>query len=362
MSGLPRAVMPLRSALFAAGLVLAPAVAANDAAADWLLRLSSAARSSNYQGVLVYKGDETLETFHVTHRYQDGLERERVQSVTGEVREVLRQNDMLTCILPREQRLTMNQPTPKGLFPSLSVHRIAMIEERYEIKELPGQRIAGRQCRGVRVAPRDEMRYGYEVFADAETAVPLKVSLVRADGRVVEQVFFTAIEFPKRIADSAFETDLAPEAVARASAQAADAIVQTHKDQPADEPDPAVGEAPQQSAMFNKLPPGFRVIRRDVRMLPNGRGQVEHVVLSDGLSAVSVYRAMREAGAVEAPPGASQRIDQIGAVSAYSRMVGKIRITVVGEAPRQTVKMIGDNFEAVALPAADAASGAAPAN
>ncbi|MGQ0619506.1 MAG: MucB/RseB C-terminal domain-containing protein [Panacagrimonas sp.] len=323
--------------LAAAGLMLSAQASAADDTSAWLAKMSNAARGANYQGVLVYRGDDMLETFRVTHRFSEGAERERVQSLTGEVREVLKHNDNVTCLLPKDQRFSVSRPTPKNLMPALTPERLVRLTDLYELRELGEQRVAGRICRGIAIAPRDEFRYGYEIWADAQTAVPLKVSLLAAGDKLLEQMFFTEVEFPTAIPDSAFVSELEGEAKEEATYAAADAIADAHQEQPVSEAPPAV--------KLTRLPPGFRVVRREIRSLPEGRGLLEHVVLSDGLSAVSVFRARQAIAGPQLP----QRLDQMGAVNAYSRVIGRMRVTVVGEAPRQTVQMIGDGFEAESL-------------
>lgn len=333
-----------RIAGFIAGMMLVPGVQAGSGeAGDWLVRMSQAARMANYEGVLVYRGDDVLETFRVTHRFADGSERERVQSMTGEVREVLKQNNKVTCLLPKDQKLTANRPaTPKSLFRPLSQERLQQIAAVYELRELGQARVAGRNCRGIAIAPRDEFRYGYELWADGETGVPLKLSLVSHDGRLLEQMFFTEVRFPASIPDTAFAADISPQAARESTAAAADAIAQAHAREPVAED--ATAEVA--STQFSKLPPGFRVVRRELRGSP--AGVREHLVLSDGLSAVSVYRVLR--ASPEAAAAAAQRLDQMGPLNAYSRSVGRVQITVVGEAPRRTVKMIGDSVDSAFAP------------
>jgi len=335
-----------RLAVLAAGLVLASGASAGDEAGDWLVKMSQAARMANYEGVLVYRGDDILETFRVTHRFEDGSERERVQSMTGEVREVLKQNNKVTCLLPKDQRLTANRPaTPKSLFKPLSQDRLKQISDVYELKELGKARVAGRNCRGIAIAPRDEFRYGYELWADSESGVPLKLSLVASDGRLLEQMFFTEVRFPTSIPESAFARDVPADQARQSTAAAADAIAQAHEREPVAEETTAEVA----SAQFSKLPPGFRVVRREIRASP--AGVREHLLLSDGLSAVSVYRVLRNSPEAAASTAAAEhRIDQMGPLNAYSRSVGQVQITVVGEAPRRTVKMIGDNIDTAFAP------------
>lgn len=322
-------------ALLLAPLQAAHAGPAAGEPADWLLRISEAARSVNYQGIVIYRGDDMLETFRVTHRNQGGVERERVQSLTGEPRDILKQDGKTICLLPKARRMSADQLTPQDLFPGLTREKLQRLSQVYHFDDLGTQRVAGRNCRGIAITPRDQFRYGYEVWADHETGVPLKVELIGRDGRVLEQMMFTEVRFPESIPDAAFalEGREMPPRVASAPR--------------APRPPP-----PSSVAGLQRLPPGFHVTMRDVRQLGNGRS-VEHVLLSDGLSAISIF-STRGAG----PSGRIQGLSQMGAVHAYGRSVGSLQITVVGEAPQETVKLVGDSYqpdEEVAPPAPAAA-------
>ena len=46
------------------------------------------------------------------------------------------------------------------------------------------------------IKPRDEYRYGYVLWLDQETAMPLQSQLIDDQGRVVEQILFSEIEIP----------------------------------------------------------------------------------------------------------------------------------------------------------------------
>ena len=316
------ACMPLLLAL-----ALQPVHAAGDSA-DWLLRISEAAKTSNYQGTVVYRGEDMLETFRVTHRNQDGVERERVQSLSGEPRDVLKQDGKTICLLPKSRRMSTEHPTPQGLFPGLTADKLQHLRQLYAFDDLGTQRVAGRNCRGIAITPRDQYRYGYEVWADADTAVPLKVNLIGRDGGLLEQMMFTEVQFPERIPDTAFALAGEPP-----------------RPSPARAPRAQTASIPTTLAGLQRLPPGYHVTLRDVRTLANGRGTVEHVLLSDGLSAISIFSTRGAAAAKR-----FQGVSQMGAVHAYGRTVGSLQITVVGEAPRETVKLVGDSYQPVDLP------------
>lgn len=324
-------------------LLLVPAASWAGDAGDWLLKMSGAAKQNNYQGVVTYRGDEMLETFRVTHRWQEGIERERVQSLSGEPRDIIKQDGKTICLLPQSRRMSSaQQPTPQGLFPGLTPEKVSLLSKIYEFDDLGMQRVAGRMCRGIAITPRDRYRYGYEVWADLDSAVPLKVNLIGRDGTVLEQMQFTEVQFPKLIPDSAF-------------------VVPGGQNvrEPAPPAPPAAPMPPQPVTAegLPHLPPGFRVTMRDVRVLANGRGTVEHVLLSDGISAISIF-ARRS---VTAPDKGFRGISQMGAVNAYGRTVGSVQITVVGEAPQETIKMVGDGYRPAPEPPVAVASPASPA-
>src|SRR3546814_10455052 len=81
--------------------------------ADWLASMSEAARAANYQGVIVYQTHDRLETMRVVHRNRKGKEVERVQTLTGAPREIIRTGKQVVCLLPKDRKVTLELPTPK---------------------------------------------------------------------------------------------------------------------------------------------------------------------------------------------------------------------------------------------------------
>ena len=58
----------------------------------------------------------------------------------------------------------------------------------------------------IAVNPKDQFRFGYRLWLDEKTAMPLKTQLCDSRGQVIEQIFFARLEMPENIPDS----DLAP--------------------------------------------------------------------------------------------------------------------------------------------------------
>lgn len=323
--------MRLLPLLCAATTLLGPAPALAEEPIEWLLKVSDAARDVSYQGVVVYRDGERMDVMRIVHRLQNGRAQERMTSLNGEPRDILRDGERVFF-------LTGNTPAQAAgadpLFPVMSQQLLAQATLHYDYRHLGESRVAGRTCRGVLMSPRDDYRYGYEICGDAGTAVPLRVSLIDRRGRTVEQLMFTEISFPAKIADSAFALPPGAVSVAPIVALAAPA------------PKGMTG-----TWRLATLPPGFTIVRRDLAPAPDGQGVAERVLLSDGVSAVSVF-GMQPAASTRVLSG----LFNLGAMSAYGRSIGAFHITVIGDVPADTVRMIGDGFagpaEVTAQPAA----------
>src|SRR5262249_386550 len=87
-------------------------------------------------------------------------------------------------------------------------------------------------------------------------------------------------------------------------------------------------------------PPGFRTVAELMRTV-GGTGGVGHIVLSHGLAPISV---VIEPVTNRRPPSQSGLAHQ-GAINVYTRPVGNYWVTVVGEAPAESVKYVANAVE-----------------
>lgn len=301
-------------------VTLMPAVAFAGAE-EMLQRMLDAVRMQNYRGVVVYQSGEMMETLSLVHRYRDGLERERMVSLTGDAREIHRVGDEVTCILPNEETVSIDNRGADGLLPNLTSDEFKTLLNFYSVREAPAERVAGRACQVLSIQPKDEYRYGYTMWFDENMAVPLKIVLHGPQNQALEQIMFTQISFPEDISDA----DFAP-------------TVNSGKFKQLDHRrSSAKGGKP--SLNVERLPGGFALINHDLRELPGMEGHVEHSTYSDGLASVSVFTAGKMI-----PKDAFHGTSSMGAVNAYGLMVEKFHVTVVGEVPEATVRLIGDSL------------------
>ena len=313
----------LRTAgLLLGGLLLVCRVSAEEVTArGWLERMSMAGQSLNYSGTFVYQHQGHLEAMHIVHAMDDEGERERLVSLTGPRREVLRDNQVVTCIMGDRQSVHVNRSRPRTPFPMSFPTELMTLEKHYSF-ELQGEgRVAGRDCRLVSVKPRDQLRYGRRLCVHEDSHLLLRSELTSASGKSIEQVMFTEVEFP----DAIDETTLLPDL--------SDAGYSWQRE-PDPAPDAAIGQA-KSDWVIGAVPDGFMLTDHRWHQLSADEPGVEHWVYSDGLASVSVY--IEKARSKDSYNGTSHR----GALNAFGTMVNGYYITVVGEVPRETVEMIG---------------------
>ena len=288
-------------------LVLLLALAGPLQAADvdaWLARIAPALGGLDYRGTLVYVADGRLATLRVFHRNDDGHERERLVAISGPPREVVRDGAWVMCFGTGPAPVAYELGGAGRWSPALALSQ-ALRLPGYQAKLAGGGRVAGREAQIVEVAATDGWRYGYRLWIDRQSGLPLRVDLLDGRGDAVEQVAFTELELGVRPGDE----ELRP---------SGDAVLAQ-----VDALQPDAGAAP---AWRVPVPPeGFelRVARR--------HGDGVHLLYSDGLASVSVY--VEKAGAGLRGSQASQR----GAVNARSYWVDGWHVLAIGKVPAATV-------------------------
>lgn len=284
-----------------------------------LARVSAAANNLNYDGTFVYRNGDWMESMRIIHRAgESGDSRSRLMSLSGEPREVIREANRVTCILPDEGAVRVSRSKPRAVTGSSVFNPSGEFSNHYSLNLAGGERVAMRETRLVTVMPRDEYRYGYRLFVDDETGFLLKSELVDRGGRPLEQIVYTSLELPGSIPDELLEPGVSGEDFTW-----------------------YISDAPKSDARESGwkvawLPPGFRM--RDHALDPSGIGRMplEHLVYTDGLASVSVF--------IEHLDAAGERLEgmsRMGAVNAYGTMIDSFQVTVVGEVPESTVERIG---------------------
>jgi len=90
---------------------------ADDMARDWLERMNRAMETLSYRGTLVYSHDDRLDVVRVAHRHDGENSRERLYTLTGTKREVVRENGQVRCLYPEDHSLMIESQLAQGIFP-----------------------------------------------------------------------------------------------------------------------------------------------------------------------------------------------------------------------------------------------------
>jgi sigma-E factor negative regulatory protein RseB len=304
---------------------------------EWLQKMNLALATRNYDGTFFHLSEGRVETMRIVHRVRAGRITERLQSLDGSGREFVRNNDELTCYLP-DQHTVLVEPRPdKGPFLGSLPQFNADVSEFYRIESLPAARILGRPARVISVNPKDQFRFGYRLWLDEKTAMPLKTQLCDSRGQVIEQIFFARLDMPDSIPDS----DLAPAVHTEG--------MRWVRQGPSQDGAPADLSAYRAS----ELPPGFHLTVAGAQTIGEATAPASHLVYSDGLATVSVFV---EASPPSAPPGADsstaapppppmQGLARVGSGYAFSTVVQGHQVTAVGEVPAQTVEFIAHSVK-----------------
>jgi sigma-E factor negative regulatory protein RseB len=303
---------------------------------EWLQRMSKALATRNYDGTFFHISGGRVETMRIVHRMRSGRVTERLQSLDGSGREFVRANDELTCYLPDQHTVLVEPRQDRGPFLGSLPQFDATVSDFYRIETLPETHILGRPVRGIAVNPKDQFRFGYRLWLDEKTAMPLKTQLCDSHGQVIEQIFFARLEMPESIPDS----DLAPTVHT-------DGMRWVRQGPSADNASAALA-----AYRASQLPPGFRLTVQGAQTLAGASAPASHLVYSDGLATVSVF--VEEQGSsdssVAAAPDAQtqapvQGLARVGSGYAFSTVVQGHQVTAVGEVPAQTVEFIAHSVK-----------------
>ncbi len=318
--------------------VIALAVAASAAADEphvWLERMNQALTTRNYDGVFSHWHGGKVEMLRIIHRVRDGEVTERLVSLDGSGREFIRTGTELVCYLPDKRKVLVERRPPDGPlfggFPNFD----AQATRYYDIRELRRTRLNRRDTRVIAVTPKDEFRYGYRLWIDESTAMPLKTQLCDARGRVIEQIVFASLTLSSDIPDSAFEPEVSTEG-----------FVWLRND-------PGPGKAPlSASILWNamKLPPGFRMTARSEQIMPGSSDPVAHLVFTDGLASVSVFVESRAGSGDKDGSLPFSGTARVGSSSAFTTVVDGHKVTAVGEVPPATVRFIANSLKPAPSP------------
>ncbi|OFZ66712.1 MAG: hypothetical protein A2V79_05575 [Betaproteobacteria bacterium RBG_16_56_24] len=277
---------------------------------DWLKVVAFAAHQTDYSGVYVYQYDNRVETSRITHVVEPDGEYEKIESLDGPKREIIRHHGQIWCCISHKM-VQVDSQQGRSRFPALLPEQLVALSENYQVKDAGLERVAGYNTQVILFQPKDNLRYIYKIWAHTDSGLLLKAAALGEKNQLIEQYAFAQLQIGGNI-DRSWIAGLpvSPE---------------TAKN----------GIAINSGWVVDALPAGFKKIREFQRQMRGRHAPVTQIVFSDGLSAISIFVEPADGGEDDA-----DGLSSFGAMNLYRKILNKQLITVVGEAPPRTVMQV----------------------
>lgn len=297
----------------------------NDSVYTLLQTMHDATRKLNYEGVVIYQHGSELDSIRILHKYHNGVETERLISLSGPSRELVRDGGLVTMFSNRGAGTTVERNAPVQAIGRSFLVPLEKLVSSYTFVIEGADRVAGRKATVVGVMPARQDRYGYKLWIDRDSNLLLKSMILASNGRALEQVQFTELNVKEQMSGERFRSGVGdydstkkviPESEIKASEQTLDS-----------------------SWQVRWLPPGFELKNSSTGGSTGENVNSHHLSFSDGLAMVAVFveSLMNRKTVFQ---GYSSR----GAVNMFSRVADDHQVTVVGDVPLPTIEKISTSI------------------
>ena len=316
-------------------------------AQELINEMSQASRSLNYDGVFIYRKGNQIDTIRLVHKMDEDGEHERLVSLSGNAREVIRDKDSVRCVFPDNRRVFVGKSRIGELISSRLPNPIESVSSQYTFSTTGQDRIADKNAWIVNITPKDDYRYGYQLWIDQNSKLLLKFELKNKPGITLEQIMFVQIKVLDTISDHLLEPSVSTSGY----------TLHEH------DMDPGNGKTTDSVWKVTWIPDGFsmsaskRQVMDSVRIpvgymweqplfnekewIDSVKMPVDHMVFSDGLATVSIFVEQDMENTDDSFQGASRR----GGVNAFAVSTEGYHVTAVGEVPMVTVKLMASSVK-----------------
>lgn len=303
-------------------------VATRKGAADWLDRVQQAAQQQSYEGTFVYQRGGYVQSSRIAHVASRDGEFERIETLDGKPRKLLRHNDELYTFVPERKLCVVERRQTRDSFPALLGASGEHVMSVYDAKSLGKDRVAGIDAQVVELVPKDAYRFTYKLWADARTGLLLRSQTLDANDHVLEQIAFSQLQASggsgDKAAIAAGMRNLSGWTVVRPPVATVDMEAQGWQLAPS-------------VAGFQKI----REVRRPMAARDAGDPPipVDQAVFTDGLATISVFIEPAEKNTRKEGAGST------GATHVLVKRRGDYWITVLGEVPPATLQQFASAIE-----------------
>lgn len=299
----------------------------------WIERIHTAAGQKNFQGTFVVSAGGSVTSSRIVH-YCDGRNQfERIDSLDGQRRQVLRHNDVVQTLWPANRVAVIETRSAMGEFPSLLPSSAERIVRHYDARPLGRDRVAGHEANVLLLKPKDHFRFAYRLWAEKDSGLLLRAEVLGAQGEVIEASAFSDLQIGVKSQ---------PELVLGPMKRLDGYRVQRPAFESID--------LDREGWQVKVLPPGFKHVSSVRRSMgpsaPQYQGDapampaVLQAIYSDGLTHVSVFIEPFNAGVHR-----HELLMAMGATQTLARKQGDWWLTVIGDVPVVTLRAFASAME-----------------
>ncbi len=304
------------SFLLSQSLILGVAQAAPNDLWVALEKTAYAARELNYQGVFVYQNAGLTRSVQITHMNEGGRELARNVILDGRPREVFSEGDDIVIFNSKHDKVIIEKRRGHNLFPAMLPTDLQMLKARYTPKLFGNERIAGRDTQVIDLVPMDQYRYQYRIWADVEFGLLLKMSLLDAQQKPLEQIGFSQINMLNTHNLDWYQ----PKIEVTKTYVMEDISDVNHLNE---------------TLIVANLPPGYKKVDQIKLQVPGKSTVTNQLIFSDGIASVSVFVEPLQKGV---RPRIGHKM--MGSTNVCAHVIDGYQVVVVGEVPKHTVQQI----------------------
>lgn len=289
-----------------------------------LQKAALAARALNYKGIFVCQIGSQIKSVQITHLFNGKGEFARNVVLDGSPREVLSQGGDLVIYNPRNEKVVIEKRHGQNMFPAILPTNLDAIKSSYSVRSGDLERIAGRPAKVLYLDSKDNFRYSYQFWIDAEYGLLLKSVLLNQQNKVIESMAFNQLSLMDAVDLDWFKPKF-----------------DNHKNYVMEDEMVTIANNGEPATWtILGLPAGYRKVDQVIRMVHGKSYPVTQVLFSDGLASVSLFiEPLKSGSPVKVAHGV------IGNASFYASSVDRYQLTVVGEVPEVTVEKIANAVE-----------------
>ncbi|MCG7530955.1 MucB/RseB C-terminal domain-containing protein [Psychrobium sp. MM17-31] len=283
---------------------------------DWLDSMSLAHQTLNFTIPMVHLEPNSAQTYLFEHGVSNDRQVVYIAALSGPVRHSYRVDNVVTYMEPESRPYSINAAQIIGPSPAIFVGKVQHILDNYTLTMIEKGRIAGRVTQLIRLKAKDNNRFNYILWLDVETKLLLRYDLFDLNNNLIEQVQAVGLHLNERPSDN----------IEKLAAQPKHETVM-------------LPSTAQDNWRFSWLPAGFEVKASDEHRVVNTAQNVDYLMLSDGLTQVSVYVANAQKAELPA------RLQTNNGLSVANFRRGLTDITVIGRIPYETALKIAQSIE-----------------